>query len=255
MRIVSWNVNGVRAAVRKGLPAFLATDSADIFLLQEVRAFPEQTDGALSPLAGMHVSHCPAERAGYSGVTTLSRRPPDETWRGLGDERFDREGRVLASRHGDVVVFNIYFPNGKKDADRLQYKLDFYDLALRRFDEQRAAGREVVVGGDFNTAHHPIDLARPKTNERSSGFLPVERAWMDRLVGHGYVDTFRHLHPEKAEAYSWWSQRGGARQRNVGWRIDYLFVSAPLLPRLLSAEILPEVQGSDHCPVTVDLAD
>ena len=253
MRIVSWNVNGVRAAARKGLQPFLESDPADLLLLQEVRATPEQAEGALQPAAGWHLTHCPAERRGYSGVSTLARQPPDETWTGLGEGRFDVEGRVLASRHGDLVVYNIYFPNGKRDKGRLQYKLDFYDLALRRFEEQRTMGRQVVVGGDFNTAHRPIDLARPKANEKTSGFLPVERAWLARRVQHGYVASFRHLHPDQAEAYSWWSQRGGARQRNVGWRIDYLFLSEPLLAGLRLAEILPAVLGSDHCPVAVEL--
>ncbi len=254
MRIVSWNVNGIRAAAGRGLLDFLASDAPDLLLLQETKAQPEQLGPELIAPPGYTSTFSSAEKKGYSGVVTYARRPPDEVWTQLDEPRFDREGRMVATRYADLVVYNIYFPNGQKDEVRLQYKLDFYEYVLEHFQAQRALGRSLVIAGDVNTAHKPIDLARPQANEKISGFLPIERAWMDRFVAAGYVDSFRLLYPDRTEAYSWWSLRSGARARNVGWRIDYLFVSEDLAPKVRGAAILPEVQGSDHCPVALDLA-
>ncbi len=253
MRLVSFNVNGIRAAARKGLLDYVARESADVLMFQETKAHVDQLDASLVQPEGWVALYESGERRGYSGTATWLRRAPDEVWTGFGEERLDREGRILATRLGDLVVFNIYFPNGAQSEERLRYKLDFYDAAFAHFEQQRALGRSLVIAGDYNTAHYPIDLARPKENENISGFLPIERAWLDRLVEAGYVDTFRHLHPERAGAYSWWSWRAQARPRNIGWRIDYFFVSPELLPRVRAAEILADVEGSDHCPVALEL--
>lgn len=253
MRIVSWNVNGIRSVAKKGLFDYLASDPADIFLFQETKARPEDLDESLRAPDGFTTYWSAAERKGYSGVSSWARKPADEVWHGIGEERFDSEGRVVATRYGDIVIYNIYFPNGGQGDERLRFKLDFYERALAHFEEQRAAGRSLVIAGDYNTAHHPIDLARPKANEKTSGFMPIEREWLDRYVEAGLVDTFRHVYPERAEAYSWWSFRANARTRNVGWRIDYHFVTEDLVPRLKTAEILADVTGSDHCPVSLEL--
>ena len=255
MRIVSWNVNGMRAVARKGaLTDYLAQDSPDLLLMQETKARPEQLPRDYREPGGFHAYWSSAERKGYSGVSSWCRVGPDETWTAFGGEpRFDTEGRILATRYGDLVVFNIYFPNGGMGEERLRYKLDFYAAALEHFEAQRAMGRSLVIAGDYNTAHHEVDLARPKANETTSGFLPIEREWLDRYQEAGYVDAFRHLHPDAEGAYSWWSWRARARERNVGWRLDYHLVTPELVPRLRDAAILPDVMGSDHCPVVLEL--
>ena len=256
MRIVSWNVNGVRAVARKGLFDYVAEETADLLLLQETKARPDQLAPELAQPGGFHAEWCWGVRKGYSGVATWCRREPDEVWRGFGgEERFDIEGRILATRFDDLVVYNIYFPNGGQGEERLSYKLDFYAAALAHFEEQRARGRSLVIAGDFNTAHHPIDLARPQANLKNTGFMPIEREWLDRYEETGLVDSFRHLHPDTEAAYSWWSWRARARERNVGWRLDYHYVTPELAPRIRTAAMLPDVMGSDHCPVVLELDD
>ncbi len=255
MRIVSWNVNGLRACARKGFTDWLGGARAQVVALQEVRARPEQLPDAIRQLPRWYQYYQPAERAGYSGVGLLSRRRPNEVTTSLGEERFDREGRLLIARFGRLVVANGYFPKGsgtQRDNSRVPYKLDFYRRVLRELAGLRESGHRVLVMGDFNTAHCEIDLARPRQNTQNSGFLPEERAELQRWIDAGWVDTFRHFHREGGH-YTWWSQRLGARQRNVGWRIDYVLACPEAMAYVRRAHIWPNVTGSDHCPVGVDV--
>lgn len=255
MRLLSWNVNGVRAAWKKGFGDWLKAEKADVVCLQETKAQPDQlTPDVLDP-HGYHGEWHWGEKKGYSGVATFSKTAPAKIERGFGIPAFDNEGRVLVTKHGDVTLFNIYFPNGKAREERLKFKMDFYEALLKSvIPRYRKRGDDkIVICGDVNTAHKEIDLARPKENRKISGFLPQECAWMDRLLADGFIDTFREF--EKGpEHYSWWDQQSRARERNVGWRIDYFFISANLRPRLKKAFIEPEVMGSDHCPVGIELA-
>jgi len=252
-RLISWNVNGIRALWRKGFEAWLGQQSPDILCLQETKAQADQLPPSLLQPFGYYSYWDYPERKGYSGVAIYSRTPPEDVRRGFGVDRFDAEGRVLVGRYTDFTLFNVYFPNGKMGPDRLQYKLDFYDAFLDHLLARRAYGERIVVCGDFNTAHHEIDLARPKDNARTSGFLPEERAWMDRLVGNGFIDAFRRFNTQPGN-YTWWDLKTGARDRNVGWRLDYFFVSADLVDSLVDASIMGDVTGSDHCPVGLTLA-
>ncbi len=250
--LLSWNVNGVRAVQKKGFLDWLQKESPDVLGLQETKANPDQLDFALLNPPGYHTYWNWAKKLGYSGVAIFSKKEPLEIKKGFGIPRFDEEGRVIEARFKDFTFINIYFPNGKMGPDRLKYKMDFYDAALAYFEKLKKKGQALVICGDYNTAHKEIDLARPKENETISGFLPKERAWMDKLVAHGYMDTLRHFSGEPGQ-YSWWDLRTGARQRNIGWRIDYHFITESLKPMLKKAFILPEVMGSDHCPVGVAL--
>jgi len=257
MRIVSWNVNGLRACARKGFLDFLETSQADLVALQEVRAFPAQLEAGLRAPPGWFTAFRPAERPGYSGVALYARRAPDALEETLGEERFDREGRFQLARFGRLWVANCYFPKGSgrdRDNSRVGYKLDFYRAVFERVDRLRRS-RPVLVVGDFNTAHREIDLARPRENANNSGFLPEERAEIDRWCAAGWIDVFRALHPGEGGHYTWWRQWGGARERNVGWRIDYVLASAAAMRRVRAAFIWPQVLGSDHCPVGVDLEE
>jgi exodeoxyribonuclease-3 len=254
MRITTWNVNGLRAALNKNAGAWFQSHSPDVLCLQEIKSRPEQHDPeALKTLDGYHACWNPAERPGYSGVATFTRGAPAEQQRGLGRDIFDREGRVIVQRCADFWLYNIYFPNGQRDHERLQYKLDFYAFLFEICNRQHAAGEKIVITGDFNTAHNEIDLANPKSNQTTSGFLPEERAWIDRYLEAGFVDAYRALYPERVE-YTWWTYISKARDRNVGWRLDYFLVSQALMPRVQDVIIHGEVLGSDHCPVTLDLA-
>jgi exodeoxyribonuclease-3 len=255
MRILSWNVNGLRACAKKAFPHVLATSQADIVGLQEVRALPAQLDPDTCLPPGWHAQFAPAERPGYSGVAIYSRCEPDDVEIGLGEPRFDTEGRFIATRFGRTWVVSGYFPKGSgrnRDNSRVPYKLDFYAAALERVQRLRRRGSVFVVG-DFNTAHEPIDLARPKDNGKTSGFLPEERAAFTQWVTAGWVDTFRSRHPGSPGHYTWWRQWGGARERNVGWRIDYALASPGGAKRIVDAFIWPHVSGSDHCPVGIDV--
>ncbi len=250
--ILSWNVNGIRAAKGKGLLEWLGQQSPDILCLQETKAHPEQLDPDLLAPAGYHTYWNYPERKGYSGVATFSREEPHRVWYDFEEMGLDLEGRIIGTDYVDFYLFNVYFPNGKKDDIRLRYKMAFYEALLRYTDELKAQGHRIVIGGDVNTAHRPIDLARPRENEKISGFLPIEREWIDKLLAHGYIDTFRHFNQEPGW-YTWWDLKSGARERNVGWRIDYFFISENLLPALADAFILPSVTGSDHCPIGIRL--
>jgi exodeoxyribonuclease III len=258
MKIVSWNVNGIRAAWRKGLPEYLDASGADLVFLQETKAHPEQLEAEILSPPGWGSAFSVGERKGYSGVAVYWNEAtvgaPDEVERGLGVARFDAEGRVVMARYGDLCVFGNYFPNGGQGPERVDYKLDFYDVMLQRMNEERRLGRDVVVCGDYNTAHRPVDLARPDENKNTSGFLMEERAWLDRWFAEGWVDTFRHLHPDETDVYSWWSYRTVARPKNVGWRIDYFVVDVAASERIVAADVITKQEGSDHCPVYLDLA-
>lgn len=254
LTLLSWNLNGARAAYRTGFLSWLADAAPDILCLQETRADADQLPAEMRQPAGYHAFwHGSERKKGYSGTALLSRRAPDAVQFGLGVPEFDDEGRTIVAHYPDFTLINCYFPNGSRDHSRVPYKLAFYDAFLALCERLRGEGRLLVFCGDVNTAHHEIDLARPKENQNTTGFLLEERAWMDRLVAHGYVDTFRRLYPDLTDQYTWWAQWGGARERNVGWRIDYFFVAAEALPRVADAFILPEVRGSDHCPVGLKL--
>ena len=249
---MSWNVNGIRALEKKGFSTWLQSCGADIVMLQETKCSPEQLTPALCKPDGFHAEWCAAEKKGYSGVATYSRMPAVVS-RGLGDAAFDSEGRVLISVFPQFTLFNIYFPSGSSGMARVAFKLAFYRRFLEIVGGYIARGEHVVVAGDVNTAYAEIDLARPRENRMTSGFMPEERAALGEFFAAGLVDTFRHIRPAEAK-YSWWSQVTNARARNIGWRLDYFFVSANLLPHVVDADIHPDVLGSDHCPVSLTLA-
>lgn len=259
MRLFSWNVNGLRSVAGKGFRAWIDAELPDVLALQEVRAEPHQVDEALTTglLAdhGYHQVFNPAEKKGYSGTATFSRRAPDEVELGLGEARFDSEGRTVITRYGDVRLINCYFPNGQRDLGRIPYKLDFYRLVLARAQAFRAAGERVIICGDWNTAHQNIDLKNWKANQKMTGFRPEERALLDEFEAAGYIDAFRKLHPEQPDHYTWWSNRAGVRERNIGWRIDYHWVAAEVWPTVKAARLHPQVLGSDHCPIELQLTD
>jgi len=253
MKIISWNVNGIRACVSKGaFQGFMTQHAPDVLGVQEIKLHDPSVVDDIVASGGYHTVWHPAEKKGYSGVALVVKHKPDEVIMGMGQPVFDGEGRVISARYGSVLIHSVYFPNGQQSPDRLAYKLAFYESFFAYCREWQANGVNSVVMGDFNTAHHPIDLARPDENETVSGFLPVEREWLTRIESEGYVDTFRYAHPGVAHQYSWWTYRSGARQRNVGWRIDYVWVARDLLPGVRAAFILPDVMGSDHCPVGIE---
>jgi exodeoxyribonuclease-3 len=252
LKLFSWNVNGIRALEKKGFLTWLQSCGADIVMLQETKCSPEQLSDALCKPQGYHAEWCAAEKKGYSGVATFSRMPATAT-RGLDDARFDVEGRVLISRFPWFTLFNTYFPSGSSGPDRVAYKLAFYRSFLDVLRGYLDAGQPVIVAGDVNTAYAEIDLARPRENRQISGFLPEERAALGEFFDAGLIDTFRHVRPTEAK-YSWWTQRVNARERNIGWRLDYFLVSPNLLPYVVDADIHADVLGSDHCPVSLTLA-
>ena len=253
MRLFSWNVNGIRAVARKGFLAWLEAEKPDVLCIQETRASEDQLDEALLSGHGYHAVWVSAEKKGYSGVATFSRREPEEVAVGLGEARFDKEGRLVMTRHGDVWLFNGYFPNGGRTHDRVPYKLEFYTALLAHTRPMLARGEQVVITGDWNTAHQAVDLARPKANVKTSGFTPVEREAFGEFLEAGYVDAFRALYPDAVDQYSWWSNRSGARGKNIGWRIDYHLVSENLMGRVRDARLHTSVMGSDHCPIELVL--
>ncbi len=252
MKLISWNVNGIRAVIAKNFGEFVSSEQPDILCLQETKARPEQVQLPLE-LGGYHAYWNSAEKPGYSGVAVFSRQKPLAVHLGMGDENHDREGRVLTLEFSDFILVNVYTPNAQDELRRLPYRLE-WDAAFRRHVVHYAQQKPVILCGDLNVAHQEIDLARPKDNRKSAGFSDEERASFTQLLDAGFTDTFRHLHPDRADAYSWWSYRAGARQRNVGWRIDYFAVSNSFIGRIATASILPHVTGSDHCPVSVTLA-
>jgi len=252
LKILSWNVNGIRAAAKKGIVDWIKEESPDVLCLQETKAEEGQLDDSLKNIEGYYSYFCTAEKKGYSGVVIYTKVQPKEVHRGFGIERFDREGRVLIAEYEDFKLLNIYFPNGKASKERLEYKMEFYDECLKYVSKLKAEGHKVIICGDVNTAHTEIDLSRPKENEKTSGFLTIERKWIDALIGSGFVDTLREFN-KTPENYTWWDQKTRARERNIGWRIDYFFVSEDLIKDLKTAFILSEVMGSDHCPIGIEI--
>ena len=252
IKLLCWNVNGIRALVKKGFLEWLQKESPDILCLQETKASPENLAKDLLEPPNYHTYWNYPERKGYSGVATLTKEKPVKIQNGLGIPTLDTEGRVIISEYQEFTLCNVYFPNGKQSAERLKYKMDFYEAFFKYLEPRRLKGDKIIFCGDVNTAHEEIDIARPKENAKISGFLPVERAWMDKLASHGYIDTFRHFHKEPGQ-YTWWDMKTGARARNVGWRIDYFFITANLLDKVDKAFIMPEVTGSDHCPIALVL--
>jgi exodeoxyribonuclease III len=253
MKITTWNVNGLRAALGKGGWQALLAESPDILCLQEIKARPEQLTAEQQAVFTDFLAWWnPAARPGYSGVVTLARQEPLEVRYGLDLPEFDNEGRLVLTRYPGFSLFNVYFPNGQRDHGRLAYKLDFYQRLLELCDRLHLAGQRLIICGDFNTAHREIDLRNPKQNENTSGFLPEERAWIDKYLAHGFVDAFRVLYPERVE-YTWWTYRMNARKRNIGWRLDYFLVSEALMSCVRDVVTRADVEGSDHCPVSLVL--
>ncbi len=253
MRMLCWNVNGIRAMHKKGFLRWMEGERADMVCVQETKATIDQLPPELRDVPGYESYFVsPRVKGGYSGVGLYSRSKPSKVEYGLGIDRFDEEGRTIVAHYPDFVLYNVYFPNGKASKERLRYKMDFYEAFLQVVEEKVREDKQVIVCGDVNTAHKEIDIARPRENQKISGFLPEEREWMDRFVGAGFVDTFR-VFDTSPEKYTWWDMKTKARERNVGWRIDYFYVSRTLLPRLRASFILDKVLGSDHCPVGIEL--
>lgn len=248
LKIISWNVNGLRAVLKKGFLDFLESEKPHIFGIQETKLQEPQLPGeAKTPLNYQAVWNF-AEKKGYSGTGVFFNYPPKQTAKEFKPAILNGEGRIIEMEYEAFTLFNIYFPNGQMSDERLQYKLKFYDECLLYFNGLKQAGKKLIIMGDFNTAHKEIDLKNPKSNENNSGFLPVERAWLDKLTASGYVDTFRQFNREP-EQYTWWSYRFRAREKNVGWRIDYFFVSENMMENVVDSYILADVHGSDHCPI------
>ena len=251
IKLISWNVNGLRAVTKKDFFASFHQMDADIFSIQETKIQENQLTDEMKNIEGyeFYRSHATVKK-GYSGVGTYSRIKPSRVNTALGVSRFDQEGRILELDFDDFIFFNVYFPNGQMSDERLQYKLDFYETFFDYTASYKNQGRSLIITGDYNTAHNEIDLKNPKPNENTSGFLRIERDWLDRIVQNGYVDTFRHFFPDTVK-YSWWTYRFKARDRNVGWRIDYFFVTEDILKKgwIKEAFIDNEIFGSDHCPI------
>jgi exodeoxyribonuclease-3 len=251
MKLISWNVNGIRAILGKGFGEFVSTQQPDILCVQETKARPEQVHLPLE-LAGYHTYWNSADKPGYSGVAVFTRQSPIAVHEGLGLDEHDREGRVLTLEYPDFILVNVYTPNAQDELRRLPYRL-LWDTAFRSHVTHLATRKPVIFCGDLNVAHQEIDLARPRENRRNPGFSDEERASFTQLLESGFVDTYRHFHPDQTGAYSWWSYRASARPNNIGWRIDYFAVSSSFMAHVTSADILPHIQGSDHCPVAITL--
>ncbi len=255
IKLYSWNVNGIRAAQKKGLLEWFAVTRPDMLCIQETKAEPEQLEDILRIPDGYHTFWTWSTlRKGYSGVALYTRVAPLNVQIGLGVPEFDAEGRTIIAEYPDFVLIGAYFPNGGQENQRVPFKMAYKAAFLEVCDTLRAAGKSIIFCGDVNTAHREIDLARPKQNQNVTGFLPIERAWIDEVVARGYVDVYRALHPDQTGAYTYWPFWGGARERNTGWRIDYFFITPDLQDRVIDAEIHPAVMGSDHCPVSLTLA-
>ncbi len=254
MNIISWNVNGLRALYKKGQFDRIIEEKPDILCLQETKSMPDQLDEALRKPDGYQSwFHFPTVKKGYSGVAIYSKEEPEEVQNDLGIKEMDQEGRLIMAKYKDFILINTYFPNGGGAPERLHYKLEFYDHFLKFIDKLHEKHPNIIFCGDVNVAHNPIDLARPKENETHVGFLPIERAWMDKLIKHGWTDVYRHFYPDKKDVYTYWDMKTYARERNVGWRIDYFFASPEMLKKIKSIEILDNILGSDHCPIKITL--
>jgi len=252
-RFISWNVNGIRACYKSGFVDWLKRSRVGVLALQEVRAESSQVPQEILEYSGLEKYWFSAEKKGYSGVAILSRKPAKQIINGMGRPEFDSEGRVITAEFEGVYCVSAYFPNSQDGGKRIDYKIRFCQAIHSWVKELRASGKPVVLTGDFNIAHQAIDLARPKENEGTAGYLPEERAWMTEFLDSGWVDTYRQVYPTKIEAYSWWSARTRARERNIGWRIDYHAVSKKDAHLITGVDIKADVLGSDHCPVVLDL--
>ena len=255
MKIITWNVNGIRACAKKGLQDFIMTEEPDILCLQETKAHLEQVEPQLQSLGYPSYQWSSAQKKGYSGVATFCTTPPSKYNIGWGQTEYSNEGRIVWSEHPEFDLYNIYFPNGGSGEERHLFKQQFLKDLNNHLKEQLKMGKNIVVVGDYNVAHREVDVYDPKRLSSESGFLPEERAWMDSFLSLGFIDTFRYFHPDDKDRYSWWSYRELARISNRGWRIDYICVSSGLKSKLKSAQILDLVEGSDHCPVVVELSD
>lgn len=253
IKAISWNVNGIRASHKKGLIAWMEQEQPDILCLQETKAWVDQLPDELINIPGYQSFFFSAERKGYSGVAIYTKLQPESVQCGFGIDEFDNEGRTLVIDFGSVVLLNVYFPNGKASEERLSYKMRFYTSFLDHILKLTSAGKHVIICGDVNTAHQEIDIARPKENSKISGFLAKEREWIDELIQSGFIDAFRMFNSEPNQ-YTWWDVVSRARERNVGWRIDYFFVSQGLRDSVSNAYILQEVMGSDHCPIGLEFS-
>lgn len=253
IEIISWNVNGIRAVANKEALQWIDERETDILCLQEIKAQKDQIPNNLFEKEFTEVVINSGERKGYSGTATYSMLQSDYTST-CNDIDTKHEGRIIETHYGDIVLFNVYFPNGQKDEERLRYKMKFYDDFLAYCEKLKEEGKSIIVCGDVNTAHREIDLKNPKANAKTSGFLPIERAWIEKFLDHGYIDTFRYVHGDKEDAYSWWSYRSNARVKNIGWRIDYFFISEDLAQNLEDAFILDYIEGSDHCPIGIRIS-
>lgn len=253
IEIISWNVNGIRAVANKEALKWIDEREPDILCLQEIKALPEQIPQNLFNKEYNELLVNSAQKKGYSGTLTWSTLQCDYHSNCLDVDTLS-EGRIVETHYNDIVLFNVYFPNGQKNEERLALKMKFYDSFLEYCEKLKEDGKSIIICGDVNTAHAEIDLANPKANSKTSGFLPSERAWIDKLLEHGYIDTFRYVHGDELNQYSWWSYRSAARERNIGWRIDYFFISDDLAESLEDAFILDNIMGSDHCPIGIRIA-
>ena len=252
MKITTWNINGIRAAMGKDILDWVKSYQSDVVCLQEIKAKEDQIDIDKIVETGYKFVSNPAERPGYSGTANLYMDEPQEITKGMGKDIFDNEGRIIRFSYPDFELFNIYFPNGGQGNKRVPYKLDFYAYLLDICDKMQKNGRDIIITGDFNTAHKEIDLKNPKANVKNTGFLPEEREWIDRYLEHGFIDAYRILYPEE-EKYTWWTYRFSARSKDIGWRLDYFLVTKGIMERTRDVVIHSDIMGSDHCPVTLIL--
>lgn len=251
-KILCWNVNGIRAIWKKDFPQWIKKTSPDVLCLQETKAQKEQLDDTITKIDGYCCHFFSAEKKGYSGVAIYSKQEPLEVVSGLNNPYFDSEGRVMRADYKDFSIYNVYFPNGGRGPERVKYKLDFYDALFFDAEKKRRKQKNIVICGDYNTAHKEIDLARPKENSMKSGFLPEERSWIDAIQNLGYIDIFREYN-DKPGQYTYWDQVTFAREKNAGWRIDYFFISKEMRKIVTDAKIHMDIMGSDHCPIELDL--
>jgi exodeoxyribonuclease-3 len=254
MKIISWNINGLRATVKQGNFTPLFKDNPDIVCLQEIKAEPEQLTEETRKMLGYHSYFSyPKLKKGYSGVAIYTKEKPKEVFYGLGIKKLDDEGRLIGVKYKNFTLINGYYPNGGAGPERLKYKLEFYDAFLKFILKLRKNGERVIFCGDVNTSHREIDLARPKENVENTGFLPIERAWIDKVIKNGFVDIFRKFYPNKISAYTYWDQKTRARDRNVGWRLDYFFADSEIVPKIKDTGMLSDYYGSDHCPIWLEI--